>query len=257
MPLRVVGPLGQVGDLRRDRGPGGGGAGRPQRVVLGEQAAGQGRRVVEGTGDRDRLARPAARPVGGRPARSAAAGGRAPRSPCASVGRARSVQRLAGGVEHRDQVGAGHGEAGADPVQAQRDRAEQFGLAGCGGPGPGGVEQRPGLGGVAGAQPQVRLGGEQADQVGVGQPLAGGGDRGPQPGQVAGGLGEREPGGVGARRRRAPRPPRARRRPTGTAAAKWRASSAGNTGLPRSCRRSRAAATRWCRSSRRAGGRAA
>ena len=111
-------------------------------------------------------------------------------------------------------------------------------------------------GGVAGPQPQVRLGGEQADQVGVGQPLAGVGDRRPHPGQVAGGLGEREPRRVGAGGGVRPGQRRCGVR-TGMAAAKWRASSAANTGLPRSCRRSSALATRWCRSSRRAGGRPA
>ena len=80
----------------------------------------------------------------------------------------------------------------------KRHRTEEVGLAARCGLGPCGVEQFPRVDGVAGAQSQIRLGGEQADKVAVGQPLAGGGDCGPQPGEVAGGLDEGEPRGVGA-----------------------------------------------------------
>jgi hypothetical protein len=67
VPFGIVRPLGQLGDLGGDRGPFGRGAGGPQGVVQGEQAAGQCRGVREGTGDGHRLFRqwPCGGPVGG------------------------------------------------------------------------------------------------------------------------------------------------------------------------------------------------
>ena len=112
--------------------------------------------------------------------------------------RAGSLQGFSSGFEHSDEVGAGHGEASVDAVQSECDRTNEFGLAGVGRLGPGGVEQRPRLGGVARTQAQIRFDGEQADQFGVGQPTAGGGERGPYSGEMSGGLDECEPRGVGA-----------------------------------------------------------
>ena len=259
VPFRVAGPLGQVGDLGGDRGPGGRRCPGVHSVSCWAsrqlaRVAGSSRRA----GDRHRLfgQRPGPRPVGR--ARSAAAGGPARRSP-APRRASRCRPARAGAVSSTATRSVrGMAKRAPTPVQAQRDRAEQVGLAGGGGPGPGGVEQRPGRGGVAGAQPQVGLGGEQADQVGVGQPLAGVGDRRSRarvrwpaasananraasasaaalrPGHRGRGAGHRD------RRRRSGGPARP-----------------ANTGPPRSCRRSSAAATRWCRSSRRAGASAA
>ena len=199
VPFRVVGPLGEVGDLGGDRGPGVAVPGvhsvscwasRQLASVAGSSRGGRSHRPLG--------QRPGPRAVGGHGVLQLA-------------GQRRGHLRLGGGAACRAAPARavsstatrsvrGMAKRAPTAVQAQRDRAEQVGLAGGGGAGPGGVEQRPRRGGVAGPQPQVGLGGEQADQVGVGQPVAGGGDRGAHPGQVAGGLGEREPGGVGVGR---------------------------------------------------------
>jgi hypothetical protein len=77
-------------------------------------------------------------------------------------------RRLPRPLQHRDQIAARHGKPGANPVLPKRHRTHPLRIAACGGAFPGGVEQRVCRSGVAGAQPGVRLGGEQVDQVGIG-----------------------------------------------------------------------------------------
>ena len=81
VPFRVVGAFGQVGDLGGDRGPRGGGAGGPQGVVAGRAGSWPAWPGRPGYGRSRPPARPAVGPVGGRRARSVAAGGPARRSP--------------------------------------------------------------------------------------------------------------------------------------------------------------------------------
>ena len=246
----------EVGDLGGDRGPL---ASRCRASTAcragraGSWPASPGRR---GRGRSPRPARPAAGPAAGRPARSAATGGPAPRSPAPrrpSRGRRSAV---AGRVQHGDQVGAGHGEPGAEPVQAQRDRAEQVGVAGGRRPGPGGVEQ--GRAPPAASPARSR---RSASSVSRSTRSASGSR-----------LARRRPPPPAARARWPAASANANRAVSASAAARaQRTAGAGpatgygggevtgqfgrrTPGRRARARRTSAAATRWCRSSRRAGG---
>ena len=124
--LPVAAGSGQRGDLAGDLHPAYGGAGRPEAVVLGEQAAGQGRPD---------------RPAGARIATASSASGRArgpigrhrvlqlPGQGRGHPGRGRPVrraQRLAGRLEHTHEPLARHREPRTAPVQAERDGTHQL-----------------------------------------------------------------------------------------------------------------------------------
>ena len=162
MPLRVAGRFGEVGDLAGDDGPLGLGAGGPERVVVSEQAAGESSRVVDRTGDYHR-------PLGEWSGPRAVLGdgvlklASQRRRHQRLVGCVRVDQRLTRPVKHGDEVGAGHGEPGAYPVQPEGDRAHAAGVVELERPLPGCVEQFTRCGGVASPQPGVGLRGEQVD----------------------------------------------------------------------------------------------
>ena len=182
----------QLGDLAGDGHPLAAGAGGPQRVVVRQQAAGQGARVVQSAGDRHRSfgQRPGPRPLGrdrvlqlSRQRGDHLRLGRCPRP-------GQGPQRR---VEHGDQLGTWHGEAGAAPIQPQGDRAEELWLTGRLRPPPCLVEQVAGRDRVAGAKPQLGLRRQHLDELRRRECLAGPGHRGPRPAQMSGGLGEGDP----------------------------------------------------------------
>jgi hypothetical protein len=134
--------------------------------MVAEQTAGQGRGIVESASDRDRLfgQRPGLRTIGrhGVLQLPGQGGDHARLGRCAAAG-----QGLARRVQYLDQVGAGHGEAGTNPVQAQRDSRDQLGFTAHRCPSPRTVEQCARLRSVACAKPQVGLGSKKADKISV------------------------------------------------------------------------------------------
>ena len=149
MPLRIACPVGEPGDLIGDLGPPRGFADRPRGVMLGQQALGQRGRVVVAAGDRHG-------PLGQRRGPRPVPGDRVLQLAGQRRGDARlhcgvaAGQGRPGAVQRVDELGARHGEAGAELVETERHGRDEGPVARVGGPGPGQVEPVAGRARVAG-----------------------------------------------------------------------------------------------------------
>jgi hypothetical protein len=93
------------------------------------------------------------------------------------------------GVEPFDDGIAGHGEPGAEPLHAEGDMPESFGIVEGGGPAGGLVQQTASTGRVTRPDTGIGLLDEQVDQRTAGLDMAGSLDRAAGTSQMGGGLG--------------------------------------------------------------------